>query len=129
MAANFEFAAESAVHQKSLFSCHNHRCSGYGDIGSHVSKEIRWQDVSVVRQCGDKLTLVNNSGEVNSFDFKELNHSIDKFAVINLVPSNFIWPIVVAPICLIQWLNSFRTGHSRAVIDVLEAHAIKELTA
>lgn len=175
------------------------------ELEADLPKEIRWQDVIVVRHCGDALTLVSNNGEANSFDLKESNQRIEtivaeclahfrrsnglapvrdsviaappalccqvcgvstenlkagvsfvilfaymfawvwrkqsmacpkctrknvyKLALINLLSANLIWPIVVVPICLIQWVSSFRTGHSRAVIDALEARAIKELTA
>lgn len=175
------------------------------DVGSHLSKEIRWQHATAVRRSGDRLILVSNDGEAHSFVLSDLNHGIDKivseclarfrqsaglvpvrdtilaappvlccqdcgestenlktrvsfvivfaylfgyvwkkqsmacprctrksayrFALINLLPANLIWPIVVVPICLFQWASSFRSGHSRAVIDALETRAIKKLTA
>ena len=55
--------------------------------------------------------------------------SVYKSAVINLPLSNLIWPIIVLPLCAFQWLNSFRNGHSRCVIDMLESQRVKELTA
>ena len=55
--------------------------------------------------------------------------SVYKSAIINLPLSNLIWPIIVLPLCAVQWFNSFRNGHSRRVIDMLENQRVKELTA
>ncbi len=55
--------------------------------------------------------------------------SVYKSAMINLPSSNLIWPIIVLPFCTLQWFNSFRNGHSRSVIDMLENQRAKELTA
>ncbi len=55
--------------------------------------------------------------------------SVYKSAIVNLPLSNLIWPIIVLPLCTFQWFNSFRNGHSRCVIDMLENQRVKELTA
>lgn len=55
--------------------------------------------------------------------------SVYKSAIINLPLSNLIWPIIILPLCACQWFNSFRNGHSRSVIDMLENQRVKELTA
>ncbi len=50
-------------------------------------------------------------------------------AIINLVLANVLWPFIVLPLCLLQWIQSFRSGHSRAVVDQLANQMAQELTA
>lgn len=49
-------------------------------------------------------------------------------AAINVILANFLWPLIVLPYCLLQWLRSFRSGHSRSVLNQLTIQKVQELT-
>ncbi|MBL8815495.1 MAG: hypothetical protein JNL58_05665 [Planctomyces sp.] len=54
--------------------------------------------------------------------------SLYKFVLINMVTMNVMWPIVPLPYFLYHWINSFRSGHSPAIVDAIEEEAVRRLT-
>lgn len=57
-----------------------------------------------------------------------VRHSLYKFALVNLVTMNVMWPIGALPYFLTHWINSFRPGHSPAIVDAMEEEAVRRLT-